>query len=90
MKEKHQSLLRSRAVLALQELRLKPRLVLLSAAFSRWQLQSAQLQAMEQENKTIASLQKQHEDEREALRVDLTNQLEKSRKEVSSDREYDL
>lgn len=90
LKEKHQSLLRSRAVLALQELRLKSRLVLLSAAFSRWQLQSAQLQAMEQENKTIASLQKQHEDEREALRVDLTNQLEKSRKEVSSDREYDL
>ena len=90
LKEKHQSLLRSRAVLALQELRLKSRLVLLSAAFSRWQLQSAQLQAMEQEKNTIASLQKQHEDEREALRVDLTNQLEKSKKEVSSDREYDL
>lgn len=89
LKERHQSLLRSRAVLALQELRLKSRLVLLSAAFSRWQLQSAQLRAKEQENNTITSLQKEHNQQYEALRTELTNEIEKGKKEVGSEIEYD-
>lgn len=82
LKDKQQSLMRSRAVFALQELRLKSRLVLLSGVFSRWQLRTAQLQAAEKERDTVSSLQKEYEIEREELRSELTNQLEKSRAEV--------
>ena len=68
--------------MAIQELRLKARVIQLSLAFSHWQRKAALVRAAEQQANALQAMKTEQEELREQLRADLTNQLETSRGEV--------
>lgn len=68
--------------MAIQELRLKARVIQLSLAFSHWQRKAALVRAAEQQANALQTMKAEQEGLREQLRADLTSQLETSRGEV--------
>ena len=68
--------------MAIQELRLKTRVIQLSLAFSHWQRKAALVLAAEQQTNALQMMKTEQEGLREQLRADMTSQLETSRGEV--------